>query len=357
MIRRGGLALAVALSVAGCGGDGSEGPVTVERICGTDGPFVRLYQKLFECNPLFATINGREPTAEEISATCREGIAPYVEDGTVVIDPGGDLAGCTALIEQATCDSFRGDLFADCDSLLDGTVAIGFDCENDAQCEGDAWCDLGGLGCGTCVPRQADGEACDTDVECTARNCSSFGQCAPLGVVGDPCLETIDCAEGFSCDAAVSQCVAEPAWTVGTPCASGGDCDFGQSNLYCNESAGACAAFLEVGDPCSPEGTGGVCRIFEYQTCRMDESAGTYQCAAPTLVDEGEECGVAQGLRCVPGLVCAVQPGGLASACVDPPGEHESCGTAGVECDFFLTCNDASDTCEYSTYTAMCPAP
>jgi hypothetical protein len=334
-------------------------PITLEDICDPqDGVYVELIEALFACFPEFEVFLGGLPSSSEIGAACSGSLQPYLDDGTVILGDAPSLAACRSFIQAASCESLELDDLEACDTIFIGTIALGEDCDDEAQCEGDAYCDTSGGGsCGTCAAQKNDGAACDENVECLNGLCSfdvgGNGTCRAFGAVGDDCASTDDCAGTLRCDPASSQCALEPAWFVGTPCAGGNDCDPFTSDLYC-AGTGTCQAFREVGETCGPGGMN-LCRIFEYQWCDM--SLPTPVCMAATDAGLGEDCGYFLGARCTAGLICRDddQDPGTNDICVVELGVGDPCDETNSYCAFLQSC--VGGACQYGNYTGVCPAP
>lgn len=357
-LRSAALAAILALTVGACGDDGGGGYTTAD-VCDADrGLYIDFFQNALACQPELELILGSFPDAAELSVACTENFQPYVDDGTVVISQDDAAwSACIAYINGLDCTNFGFDEPNPCDDIFEGQLLEGEDCETDAQCEGDSFCDdSGGTACGTCQPRVPNGGDCISDDECSSRFCGSASTCEDRGLLGDPCTENIECVGQLICDAVAGECIEEPNWAENDAC-DGQDipsqCGFPTSDWYCHPQTNMCTTYLALGEVCG-QGAG-FCRIFDYETCENGGQNAGDVCIAPTIVNEGDACGFADGLKCADGLVC--YDDGQTSTCVTPYIAGDQCTTAG-DCpgNLLLNCSD-DDVCVYADYTGTCPAP
>jgi hypothetical protein len=349
------------LAAVGCGGGGDDAP-TIESLCAEDGLYPEFVDKSFDCNPLLILVpNLEDLTVADFSRLCQGELAPYVDDGTVVLADAATYQACAEWVASASCDDITARGVANpCDDLLIGTVEPGGLCESDSQCAGDAYCrQLDETTCGTCTALAVDGASCSSDDECLSERCNELAvnECQPLSAEGEECSASGDCQGNLFCSASTNECIPEPSWAVGSPCGDLIlDCNLGEGDLYCNTSDGVCAEFHEAGEPCGPSDPGAQCRIFEHYACQETGPAtGIYECAEPTIGALGDPCG--SGVQCDTGLRCGDHDSNenTPQECLEPLGEDDACDPDNDLCDFPLSC--VAGACQYGEYTGTCPAP
>jgi len=136
--------------------------------------------------------------------------------------------------------------------ITDGNAGCG---TNDSLCcDGDCVANI-------CTGLQANGHACDEDLDCKGGRCDdttppppwtgSCGTkaCCDSGTAG-PCANDAACCEGFYCDnpGATGHCTTK--WPSGHPCTAGNQCEAGTCpGGFCTVSG--------VGGLCNPPGNGG----------------------------------------------------------------------------------------------------
>lgn len=348
--------------------DGGSAQATLDDVCNaTDGVFVELFGEVLGCFPEFELIFATDITNALLEMVCRGSLGPVVEDGTVVLGDTAALAACRAFLATITCENFElgGGVPEDCEALIQGTIALGDDCDTNDQCEGEAFCDRGdGSGCGTCTARLADDMPCNSDDDCANGYCKGLdegegtpGTCATPGEAGDDCEVNDDCIGRMICDRATDKCASEPAWTVGTPCAEFPfDCNGIVGDHYCDGpelgNTNECVAYLNVGDTCGMDTP--LCKIFQFESCQM-VGGGGFECVAATTTTTGMPCGFFQGIKCPDGDTCVDHDGNGATAerCVTFRTEGQSCNDTDQPCGPFLECHDG--TCAYNAYSGECP--
>lgn len=367
------LAVAGMVVLGGCGDDGGGtdggssdgGPdatptaVSLPDICSSsDGVYVQMLSKLYECFPELDYFLGGTPSANDLSALCEGSFLPHINDTTVTYAEPSVLSDCRTYLAELTCETLALDGPNACTELLVGNVAEGSECDVDVQCAGAAYCAAAaGDTCGTCTAQKADGENCTDNSECKSGNCSGFdaatgnpGLCRGYGGEGDPCASYADCTGTLICDKSGAEpvCAIEPQWAAGMPCdeLELRACNPYSTGLYCDN--GSCAAFAELGESCRNS----QCNYTRYEYCPPGPQA---TCAAAAQVSAGEQCDTNV---CMPGLACVDDDGDPQTAfvCVMPAGPGDSCLNAGEECSLLLECS-IDGTCEYGSYTGMCPQP
>jgi hypothetical protein len=124
-------------------------------------------------------------------------------------------------------------------------------CGSDRECgDGLACVGAGGSTLGACHVLPRAGEACP-DQRCADANLrcddASMHVCVPVGLPGDPCPASIECAIGTECDAATQLCREFPA--LGMPC--DGSCTGDAFCSFTNGAAvGVCMPLLANNLPC-----------------------------------------------------------------------------------------------------------
>ncbi len=352
--------LLVSLTVSGltlgaCGSDG--GSPSIDAICQEEGLYGDLISKIIECEPLFQVVLGPVSRAE-ISTACYGAISPYLDDGTVLLGDSAAFSACADFLATATCDDLGRQADDPCEGVLIGTVDPGGLCDSNDQCVGDSFCDKPDPSmCGTCTAEKADGAACTSADECMSARCAMGGTCQPLVAVGGTCDVTADCLGDSFCDD-TGQCATQGAWAVGSPCSSViEDCGSFQDGLYCDPATNQCRAVAQLGETCTdPAGAGPWCKILNYEHC-AEVTPGTFQCVAPTIVQQGADCSFLDGTMCAEGLACADHDNmmGTPNQCITPLAEGDTCLEANSLCDFLLNCVDG--VCQYGEHSGVCPAP
>jgi len=326
----------------------------LDSLCATDGGFAQFFTRILECNPELALQFGDLVTPQSISDACYGQFSDYYNDASLSIADHTTWTTCLDYINNTDCNVITLDGPHPCRDVLSGVVQVGRPCQINEQCRADAYCDntsalFGPVTCGTCTARLANGLACDSSEQCSSFYCDdTSNQCETLGNIGAGCNTDEQCLGRLVCGTG-STCEAPRVWAADDSCTDiATDCGFPGGDLHCDETAGMCAPFLAIDDPCGPATR--LCNILAYETC---DEGGSDTCVAPTLVGNGEACGVFTGAKCSAGLVCSDIGGG---ACFVPFDEGQTCSGAPNQCGFLLQCNGA--TCEYGDdYTGVCPPP
>jgi hypothetical protein len=239
-----------------------------------------------------------------VGGTCRSGECANGLCGLVTERCGAST--CRAYLETgAHCVSFF-----DCDPQVGSCSTLG-----NSTCV--PWVTLGGA----CLPALAD---CGSGLACVGYSLgppNQMGICQVPGTVGAPCQGV--CASGHYCDPIAPMRTCKALGAAGAQCAVPTACARGLGcSIPRNASIGTCAAWLDIGDACDPEGQA---------VCPHDAPCdpATRKCvAAPSL--RGAACGPDQNcaysiareparLYCdATTLECTatVPPGG---SCVVPP--------------------------------------
>jgi len=370
------IVLAGALALFGCGGDDEvvadagitidappppDAPPpapTVAELCNeTDGLYVRMFSIAFDCQgALLEVLTGQPlPDAAELSAMCNGAFQPFLDDGSVLLGDRASFDACEAYLDTMDCEDFSFDSVNPCNDVLVGTVAEGNDCDSDDQCIGDAFCDHGPTGCGTCTADLANAAVCEDNNQCASGYCKEVDGgddvCAPIGDTGDACVSSQDCVGSRVCDPDTDECASAPAsWAADDPCSTFiFDCGGPGADLYCHPSTETCKAWLDLSDTCVPgESPADFCDLFEYATCQG--APGSEVCTAPTTAtNPGDACGFGSSVKCDTGMVCDMDE----AVCETLVAVEGDCSGANTTCEFFQHCVDG--TCEYSTHTGTCP--
>lgn len=322
------LAIAVALVAVGCGGDDDDddggGPIPIEEL---PGEIADVYcSGILPClGPLESFFLNGADCQETFTAQFEDQQVPRwqaaIEAGTLVYHPE-EARGCLDAFLDAGCDIPSTRTPPECEAALEGTVALGGDCNDSLECEGALYCHF--------------------ENQCP-------GACDSLEAAGSPCTDDGDCEDGLSCQG--DECMA-PAGE-GDACGGDGDpdCSLGLFCVGADEgTSGACQPVDELltgrdGDACDPIGGGPLCR--EGLSCILDSvTPGTFE---PVFLCAGA---VASGAACKPGFpdqcpddeMCDadVDAGELDGTCISLPDDGEPCAgtTLGAGCAPGLSCID-----------------
>jgi len=280
-------------------------------LAGADGVCVALAGTDVPC---FADTDCAAPLICDLasSGTCRPGRAEG--EACAFADPENPLPGT----ETERCEP--GLVCNPTNLSCSGrTCDLGTTCTSDLQCPADLYCIEG-----SCLPPRAGGEPCTSSAHCVSTYCS--GVCSEPNQPNDSfCVVHGECASGWCMW--TSQTCSDPP-DVGDPCVSTTDCAEG----YCNTAleVPVCAAYAGDGDPCvtvadcDPElllqCIDATCRkLANGETCYSSihcESELCYlgYCAAPLALDEA--CGATSGnLPCVVDTYCDLPVGQVDGTC------------------------------------------
>ncbi len=303
-ILRGGVAVAAALTVAGCDSATSStssatstgGPVAIDNL---KAELATTMCKVAEClDQWFSTPTGCAEMLGGQSKDMQEIV--WVKAGLVTYDATQARACLTAMANLCMNEGAEP---AACRLTFVGKIEAGAACDEDLLCK-TGWCQKAiGSNCGVCTAPGAAGAACDGGAGCvTGLECIQ-GTCAATGSVaaGKPCNQDRDCVAGNFCKHSADSdvCVAQAD--------AGGDC---------NTTSLSCKGAL---------------------VCSADSSTGpgsTGKCGTPHKA--GEACGNPFNSDCEKGLVCAVKAPSATS-----PTVVTKCVPrvkAGVACEFTVQC-------------------
>lgn len=254
-----------------------------------------------------------------------------VDAGTVRYD-AKEAPECLRALQKLGCDIATQRSPAACESALQGTVLLGGSCSVNAECEGDAFCDLSAGTCpGVCAELRQEGENCDSDSACS-NGLSCAGTCERAATAGQSCggAQGADCRVGLVCrgstdtesgtcanaDAVLSQELGEPCHPGETRlCKAGLSCAYtgrasSEQTFACAEKVGHGAdCTLGFPDPC-PDGE--FCDVdplgdLTDGTCVALPGAGQ-----PCLVGEFRTSACASSLSCINEVCTAVKANGAA---------------------------------------------
>jgi Dickkopf N-terminal cysteine-rich region len=259
---------------------------------------------------------------EDVAVQCRRAVATFdwsVENGRAQFEAASAQTCLSAFIAEDQCEvvATTRPWEDDCvNELWTGLVADGAQCFQSYECAGaDSYCAANR----TCTPLPGDGMTCGVQGCATGLFCDS-GTCRPRRAAGEACDSTIDCVVGLFCDftadpdpvCAARHAVGE-ACTGDTTCLTG-DCIPG----VCNASGQTCFEDSDCTGRCDDDGS----------FCTVDSQCGLGACSiGATVCDEPLDC-AGEGNTCVFPVACV--PGD----CVGDP----VCGETYFTTDF---CRDA----------------
>jgi hypothetical protein len=249
-----------------------------------------------------------------------------VKKGSAIYNPD-KAQKCVDAVRASGCN-IDGALDSDaCMAALDGTVALGGDCDSNIDCVGAAYCKSSG---------------------------SCPGQCSALGSAGDVCSHDNQCATELSCSKFTNKC-EKPAQS-GETCGGGGvapGCDAAMFCLGSNDKAGTtgtCQAIDQlfsagVDTKCDP-GAGPLCD--PDLSCAIESIAAgpvfTAKCVAK--VASGAACQVGFPDPCPLGEYCDGTVQNLSGACKKLPGDGAACVTGpfgdGALCAPYTRCDNGT---------------
>ena len=294
--------------VAACGGTESNDPdakggLPIEELpAGYAEAFCSTIQNCY--GDLLEVLRPGEDCIEHTTIQFTDELAtlPAAIDAGRVEYNGVQAQKCLDEVAAAGCELLSERQPESCELALAGTVEEGGDCELDAECAGDQYCDIAG--------------ACP-------------GTCKVLEQAGGPCAGSSDCVSGLKCNNATNRCVAPGM--AGDSCKGGEpDCIDGYFCLGNNEEMnqpGECITFAEafggkVGDACGTDTglcePGLVCEI-----TAINPPRGT----CGEKVGAGDVCHVAFPDACPDDEYCAgITLLTLEGTCTSKPEAREDCG-------------------------------
>ncbi|HTM46514.1 MAG TPA: hypothetical protein VL137_16255 [Polyangiaceae bacterium] len=251
-----------------------------------------------DCSKRFsATIGEQLP---RIQAAIDAGKAEYHSD---------KIAACLNDLSARSCDTLLQRDPASCLAAVDGTVAIGDNCQSNVECAGRAYCDF-------------------------TQTCP--GKCKALELAGGACVNDDQCAPGLNCNTTTKHCTQpaaqnEDCGAGGADCATGLLCVGAMTNTpgKCQPYAGLFAA--QAGESCDLQGQQ-LCDLS--LVCRVDSVAadGGAQESCAEHVAAGAMCRASGPDICPSDEYCKIAvPGSLTGRCTSKPTAGEACGRGPFE--------------------------
>jgi hypothetical protein len=165
--------------------------------CSTEAlanPFVGSSER--ECLDL-NTAFGRALAAPKLEASIAAGRVVFRPEAMHACIAALNEAGCAATDEQWLCST----------DALNGQVELGGECTDDFDCANRNCVGASDSEPGTCEGWKANGEPCQSYLDCESGRCSSFtdGTCVPRLAGGSECITHADCAT-FNCVADTRLC-------------------------------------------------------------------------------------------------------------------------------------------------------
>ena len=255
-------------------------------------------------------------------------IKQRIDQGTIHYD-GTKAQACLDAVSKLTCDELSQRDQPECLAALDGTVALGGDCDLSEECKGSAICQSS---TGTCP-----------------------GKCAALLSAGQTCAVDSNCGNGLQCSKETKLCVK--------PSAVGENCEYGSPpcgpGLIClgkddaAKTPGVCrnivGAFSAADGAACDLNAGTLCQTGV--SCVADSldasSKVVWKCLKTGSYKTGEACHPAFPDACSSGNYCMVGTGAAAlnGICTAVPDAKQACGTGiGAQCKTGAVC--VSGTCQ-----------
>lgn len=308
------IAVSLGLGAAACGGSSDDGVSTGKNVPIEDVPKLyagaacNAYESCVSPALLKVYLNGEscdtnvETTIADELPRIKQGIA----DGKIVYD-GTKVEACMAALEALGCSLDEEP--AECVAAINGTVAVGGDCEMDAEC----------LGPGT---------YCKVDASCP-------GKCANKELAGATCDRNDNCAAGLQCSEDTQKCFV-PA-KKGEACGGGGtapDCgpgtfcigsdDDGKKPGTCMDSAEAFSG--KQGDACFFGGKPACSADLFCVVSGIDTTTGTLQTKCDVAFGAGAACKPAIPDACPADQYCKITTPPFDGTCTPKPAAGEPCG-------------------------------
>ena len=303
---------ALSFAFVGCGGSSDGGGASSSTVAIDDVP--KLYaqalcsaQKKCFGDVLDLFLAGESCTANFETAIGDElpKIKQGIDDGTVSYD-GTKMQACFDAIAARGCN-LEGEP-PECTAAIDGTVAIGGDCQMNVECAGaDTYCKSSGTCPGACAKREQAGSDCNHDD---------------------------DCAAGLKCSGTTSKCVKPAA--AGEACGGGGTAPDCQSGTFCvgSDDQGKVTGTCDTVDQAFSGKQGDECYFGGKPLCTTDlrcivESVDTTtgsitaKCGPP--VSSGAACKVSLVDACPADEYCKVPQNMLDGTCTPKPKSGEAC--------------------------------
>ena len=357
------LALAVAISLAGCPSDPVvPSTVPVGDVPGYLTPAVCATYAM--CNPLVGAIYGTPADcAAQLGARLEDSELGALEDaiaeGTIAYH-GDRVDDCVAAIEALGCE--LANPLDVCEGIFEGLVPDGGACERSEECSDASYCAIT-TGCpGTCQARVASGGSCTDSAACVAGLSCTGGTCSAPAGAGAACNGTT----GVSCTNLGLTCVGDDGGTAGV-CTTWTSLLAGALGEVCDPQM---EDFCDADLSCGFDGLDGTTPRFR---CIARVAAGAAcTIAVPDMCPDGQFCeGVSitsfdtegtcaplptAGAPCTPAIPFPRCAGGLVCIGVSAtsPGTCEPLSRLGASCASDQTC--ASGYCSGGTCVDGVPA-
>jgi hypothetical protein len=252
------------------------------------------------------------------------GLIPQkITAGTVKYD-GTKAQACLNVISKLTCDGLLTRDQPECLAAIDGTVALGGDCDLNEECKGSAICQSRTGTCpGQCVARFSAGQACSADGDCDdGLQCSSETKlCVKPAAAGENCeYGSPPCGPGLLClgkdDSKktpgvcrnATDAMSSPAGTACDPvagilCTPGVSCVADHIDLVATKIVWTCVetGTYPAGGACKP-GIPEACSTDNY--CLTGTGLAALAGTCTVIPDAKQPCGTGFGAQCQTGAVC-----------------------------------------------------
>jgi hypothetical protein len=285
------------------------------------------YQKCF--GPLFSVFLNGSDCADLSTKRFESGtlslVAAKIEQGTVVYNSSKAQA-CLDVVSTLTCDGLLERDQPACLAALDGTVALGGDCDLDEECKGSALCQSSSGTCpGKCVALLSAGQACEVDGDCdSGLQCSKETKlCVTPAVAGENCENGAPpCSPGLLClgkedDATPKKPGVCRSTADAFKAAEGEACDV-KAGTLCQTGVSCVADSLDVtaltitwlcvktgsyktAEACKP-GIPEACSTGNY--CKVGTGLAALNGICTAIPDVLQSCGTGLGAQCKTGAVC-----------------------------------------------------
>ena len=320
------LCLSVPFAI-GCGGgddDDDDSPVPIEQLpaeiagvfCADVLPCLGSLSGMF--------LNGADCEDEYTAQFTDQELARWqaaIDAGTLVYHADKARA-CLDAFAAAGCTFGSSRMPAVCEEALEGTVAMGGDCNAGVECAGVAYCKFDAACPGTCTALEAAGAACEDDDNCQDGLACMDGECAAPGEEGDSCgaPDEPDCQFDLRCAGADEQtatsgtCQPIEDLLIGD---DGDTCDLLGGGPWCKDGLSCVLESIDIANQevtfqCQPGvASGAACRTGfpdpcpDEEMCDADPFSGQIDGTCISLPDDGEPCAdVLIGEGCAPGLAC-----------------------------------------------------
>ena len=314
--------LGLAASLISCGSDTESGPTVDELPLKVATATCKSFSTCLGSLITDMLLNGT--TCEALfQASLEQGALPLWKEsiaaGTVTYHPGKAQA-CVDAIENKGCAFIQDHVYIpECEAAIQGHVAEGKDCGNDADCAGDLFCKVAATCPGKCSARVASGGACDKDDNCQAGLVCFNDLCTQPLQAGNVCNDdSVDCKAPLVCikadGAPTGICGAiQESSQLGQTCdfakmqlcAAGSFCGLDNIDIAKGKATSACLG---------PVASGGACKFAIPSQCPSGQYCADIKFKAPASMEgtcqalpgAGQPCakGAVFPPLCAPTLVC-----------------------------------------------------